>query len=437
MKLNFHRIRFHSAWAAILAASCGLTAQTSTTKLPHYTVTDLGTLGGTYSYAFGVSDRGDVSGAAATVAQTDGISGTGFLWHNGKLTNVGTLGGAGCPDCSSSAGGPNIYNDSPVFSETAEFDPNGEDFCGFGTHRQCLGAIWKNGQLRTLAKLSGGNNAQALWENDLGQTVGVAESGIFDSTCAQMTPNQKMRFEPVIWEANGKIRKLSPLAGDTVGYAFGINNKGQAVGVSGLCANTILPPISPGVGAPHAVLWQSNGTPVHIGSLGGGQFTIPGAINDNGEIAGASLAQDGTVHPFLWTKAEGIQDLGGFAGAIVTGIPCCHTINNSGDAVGLTVDGTTFNMRAFLWHGNVKTDLNTLIPSKLGWSLQFASSISNAGQITGYGLINGEVHGFLLTPSDGANFDTETQRSNSLFGAGASEQQEPVPTGPAWRIRVP
>jgi probable HAF family extracellular repeat protein len=378
-----------------------LAAQTPTVKLPHYTVTDLGTLGGTYSYAFGVNDKGDVSGGAATVGQTDGISETGFLWHNGKLTNIGTLGGAACSDCSSSAGGPNIYDDSPIFSETAEYDPNGEDFCAFGIHRQCLGATWKNGQLRALSTLSGGNNAQALWENDLGQTVGIAESGVFDASCAQMTPNQVMRFEAVIWEANGAIRQLRPLGGDTVGYAFGINNKGQAVGVSGLCSNTILPPIAPGVGAPHAVLWQSNGTPVHIGSLGGGPFTIPGAINDNGEIAGASLAPDGTVHPFLWTKAKGMQDLGGFAGAFVTGIPCCHTINNSGDAVGLTVDGTTFNMRAFLWHGNVKTDLNTLISSNSGWSLQFASSISNAGQITGYGLINGEVHGFLLTPSAG------------------------------------
>jgi hypothetical protein len=43
-------------------------------------------------------------------------------------------------------------------------------------------------------------------------------------------------------------------------------------------------------------------------------------------------------------------------------------------------------------------DLNSLIPSNSGWSLTIATSINVRGQITGQGTINGEQHGFLLTP---------------------------------------
>jgi probable HAF family extracellular repeat protein len=165
-----------------------------------------------------------------------------------------------------------------------------------------------------------------------------------------------------------------------------------------LCSNTQAPPIVPGTRAPHAVLWEKDGTPVYLGSLSGNVFTIPSDINDSGVVAGASLSTDGTIHPFLWTREKGIQDLGTFPGAFLTGIPCCHTLNNKGDAVGLTVDGTTFNMRAVLFHDNQLLDLNTLIPSNSGWYLQFGGSINDAGEIVGWGTINGNTHAFLATP---------------------------------------
>jgi hypothetical protein len=38
-------------------------------RLPHYTVKDLGTLGGLYSYAYGLNNAGVVAGAAATPTQ--------------------------------------------------------------------------------------------------------------------------------------------------------------------------------------------------------------------------------------------------------------------------------------------------------------------------------------------------------------------------------
>jgi len=46
------------------------------------------------------------------------------------------------------------------------------------------------------------------------------------------------------------------------------------------------------------------------------------------------------------------------------------------------------------------TDLNTLIPANSGWYLQTASSVNDAREIVGWGLIGGNVHAFLATPCD-------------------------------------
>jgi hypothetical protein len=53
--------------------------------------------------------------------------------------------------------------------------------------------------------------------------------------------------------------------------------------------------------------------------------------------------------------------------------------------------------RAFLWLDNVLADLNTLIPPGSPWCLQAALSINDAGEIVGYGSIDGDIHAFLAT----------------------------------------
>lgn len=42
--------------------------------------------------------------------------------------------------------------------------------------------------------------------------------------------------------------------------------------------------------------------------------------------------------------------------------------------------------------------LNDLIDPASGWALEYAFAINNAGQIVGWGQINGVDHGFLLNP---------------------------------------
>ncbi len=135
----------------LLAAPVRIVAQEEQAEhLQHYAVTDLGTLGGTYSAAYGLNNGGRVGGSATLNAT--GANQHAFLWHHGHMTDLGTLGGS-----NSIAGGPNGRDELPIAAETSLTDPLGENFCGFGTDLICLGAIWKNGAMMPLPTF-GGNN---------------------------------------------------------------------------------------------------------------------------------------------------------------------------------------------------------------------------------------------------------------------------------------
>jgi probable HAF family extracellular repeat protein len=387
---------------------------------PRYRVIDLGALGGTYSSGFGINDAGDVAGSAATAAQTDGFAATAFLWTRQKgMTNLGAFGPPAfpaCPACNSGGAAVGALGEVAMGSEIATLDSHGEDFGQFDpanpTHRVTRGAIWRKGMMTLLPNLPGGNNANVFWINNAGQVSGFAENGIADSSCSNVTPFQVYRFQPVIWGSNGAIQRvLSPLTskGDTVAFAFTINDHGQVVGASGLCSGTGLPPAAiNNTTASHAVLWDKDGSATDLGSLGG-SLNIASSINNQGVVVGNSTSpSDGTIHAFLWTRHIGMLDYGAFPGAVATVPGCCHTINDRGDIVGFSIEPENpYFGRALVWRGTEPKDLNDYVLDPGPFvHLTGAFSINESGEIVCQGITEtGDLHACLAVPNNGGRED--------------------------------
>ena len=320
-----------------------------------------------------------------------------MLYYNGRTIDIGKP-GLGGPN--SQAFGVNRFGQAAGEAQTNTPDPQGEDFCGFAalglasSGTTCVAFVWQNGVMTALPAL-GGNNAVANQINSAGQTVGMAEKDTPDSTCPSGGP-QKLEFKPATWQ-NGNLRELPTYPGDPNGNAHAINDSGQAVGGSGVCAAfnpvwlTNLQPL-------HALLWES-GQVVDLGNLGGtghGDGIMALNINNNGQVIGSSdLPGDASFHAFVWTHETGMQDLGTLAGDVDS---AAIGINDFGQIVGVSLDAG-FNPRAFLRNDHQLLDLNTLVPGGSPLDLASACSINTAGEIVGFAFDNsGNVHAYLAVP---------------------------------------
>jgi probable HAF family extracellular repeat protein len=393
--------------STLLAMPPSVIAQTehhrNTVRFPRYNVTDLGKLAdGDNAGAYDMNSVGWVAGSSNLVA---GGPQHAFIWYgHGGLKDLGTLGGPACPICNSAADGPNLMNETAIGSEIYLPDPDGEDFCGYRTHLQCRGVVSRFGKLIALPNLPSGRNSDAFGINNLGQVVGFSENGVRDASCADGTPFQVFRFQAVVWEPNGDIRELPPLTskGDTVAFAMGNNDQGQAVGSSGTCSTQGLPPFN--VNGLHAVVWDRHGSPTYLGTLGDATHTMTNvatAVNNRGQVVGTSGFTDGTVHSFVWTRATGMQELEAFPGAFATIAGCCRTINDHGVIAGFAIDGS--GVQAVVWVDRKIRDLNTLIPANPSLFLLSANSINNSGEIVGQACLLpacSELHAFLASPKD-------------------------------------
>lgn len=383
-----------------------LPTQAQNTVPARYTVTNLGTLGGVLgSSAHSINNNGWIAGVANLPGDTVEHA---ALWRNGVVTDLGTLGGD-----NSNVDFP-VKNDVGLivgFAQVSTVDPFGENFCVFsctpsggacnGSNQSCRAFRWQNGVMGPLRTL-GGNNSAATAANNRGLIVGIAENSTQDPNCI---PPQVLDYKPVVWLGDA-INELPVVAGDAIGAAIAVNDSNQVVGGSGMCGS------GPGLGAipVHAVLWQ-NGAVNDLGTFGGAVNNIAYAINDGGQIVGASdLPGDTTGHGFLWQKGV-MTDLGTLAGDFSS---AAFGVNNNGQVVGLSCDQGG-NCRAFLWRSGLMTDLNTLTPPGSSLYLLIAYDINSRGEIVGiaFDQSNGEPVAFLAAPcgQDGGQACTDAAQT--------------------------
>ena len=255
---------FWILWVATFVLAClsNAVAQAS------YKVTDLGTLNNeNFSCAMDLNNYGWTLSQDGLMDPVSKFAGTKLLTGHAVINigelkiDLGTLGG---PNSWMNWGGINDRGEAVGFSETSVPDPDGEDFCGFGTHLTCRPFLWQNSHMSALPTL-GGNNGSASDINNAGQIAGTAQTSVTDSGCP---PNQTQL--PVLWE-EGKAQPLPTVDKDPDGVAFAINGEGQAVGDSGNCTQTII----------HAVSW-TNDTAFPLPDFGTGAMAQ--GINDQAKL---------------------------------------------------------------------------------------------------------------------------------------------------------
>ncbi len=415
MKTILIRASFAGLFAASTIHAQSMRALDPNQVSARYTVTDLGVVGGPPAQPFVITNNSLISGG---VAVTDTVFHA-VLWFQGMKLDIGKP-GLGGP--SSVAFSVNESGQSVGQAETANLDPNGEDFCGFGSQRVCHPFIWQNGLMAPLPLLKGSNglagtNGVANSINNRGQVVGVSENAQRDSTCPPLNHSlgqyQQFQFKPVLWQ-NGAVQELPTVSADPDGIAFSINVKGQAAGASGYCTSFQANGDLTYLFGAHAALWE-NGAVTDLGNLGGaasGAQTIALFVNNRGQVVGGSGAADGTPRGFLWSKEAGIQEVGTVQGDVGS---VALAINDGGDVVGISFD-QSFNPTAFLRpDGGAPVDLNSIISADSPLFLFDACSINTRGEIIGIAVdAEGRFHGFLATPANGAgNSPAATSDANS------------------------
>jgi probable HAF family extracellular repeat protein len=145
------------------------------------------------------------------------------------------------------------------------------------------------------------------------------------------------------------------------------------------------------------ILWSKSEGMKDLGTLGG-TFGHPDWINDEGEVVGLSyLPGDQVGHAFLWRRGVMI-DLGTLGSDPDSE---AQSINSHGQIVGGD-GGPSGDLHGWLWeHGGPIVDLNRLILPGSGLTVLGGNIINDRGEIAAAGMLpNGDTHAILLIPCD-------------------------------------
>lgn len=347
---------------------CALVFTSSSYADVKYTIIDLGTLsGGRESYALDINRWGQVVGASWTIPQGPNHTHA-FLWENGVMLDLGTLGGSNSGACA--------INDFGQVVGCAEPPYRGPEYARGLEHA----FLWQNGQMTPLLPPGGGLSSWAMDISNSGEVVGFwDDDGYYPDSGS--TIFNSWNQHACLWNSEGVIINIGSLDGQ-YSEAYGINDFSQVVGNSD----------ASGWNSPRAFLWDSG-----LMQDLGGFYSRAVKVNNAGQIVGNAKFAGWHAHAVLWEHGV-MTDLG-----IPTDVSFTSSralgINNFGQIVGYSYHNGGAYSRAFLWEQGEMFNLNELVSSASGWVLTEAHAINDAGQIVGYGINPaGEIHGFLLTP---------------------------------------
>lgn len=343
---------------AVVAISLTSAAEAS------YKITDLGTLGGTYSKANEINNRGEIVGTSRT-ALDDARA---FRYFNGTMQNLGSL-----SSYNSNAEGLNANDSGQIVG-----------YYNDGIHDRPF--LYSGGVMSDIGTLKVGGEGEALSINNVGQVVGYSS----------WSGGSQHAF---LYTVAGGMRDLGTMKTNNAGVstAKAINNAATATIVGHAAGNTFVQ---------HAFAYTVTGGMVDLGTLGGSASSA-NAVNDNGQIVGVSQTTNNAASlAFIYNnpveKMVSLGTLPGLTNSYAT------SINSIGQVVGYAYT-TPGDNTPFLYDGDGMIDLRSLVlddPATTGderliWGLAEASGINDEGWIIGSGWINGEYHGYVLTPVSG------------------------------------